>query len=101
MLGYPGVSVLNAARHIVQHAAARNSQLPPTGRSKVITVRPGHSAYFVVSAVDTDPDPQCPGARTGTQLRVYPPNQTKPLIQRGKKYGYQACRLAVGRVYLR
>lgn len=99
LLGYPGVSVIDASGAIVQQAARRYPTLTPTGApTGVLTVAAHASVYFVVSVIDSDPDPQCPGVRTGTRLRVYPPNQTTALIQSGSS-GYQACQMAVGRVF--
>lgn len=98
LFGYPGVSVLDGSGQIVQKAAARNSSLDQGDHGEqTVTVAPGKRAVFVVSAVDTDPDPRCRGARTGTALRVYPPNQTRPIVQQGR---YQACELQVGAVSL-
>lgn len=99
MFGYPGVSVIDSSGAIVQQAARRNPILTPsTAPTGVLTVAAHASVYFVVSAVDTDPDPQRTGVRTGPRLRVYPPNQTSALVQ-SLSPGYEACRLAVGRVF--
>lgn len=99
LFGYPGVSVLDANRHQVQQPAVRAPQLAPTGtRLGQVTLAPGAEAFFVLSVIDTDPDPDCPNPRTGTELRVFPPNQTAPILQPGQ---FQACQAHVSYVFTR
>ncbi|SHF72771.1 Protein of unknown function [Jatrophihabitans endophyticus] len=98
LFGYPGVSVVDDAGDIVQHAAKRMHPGATNATPRLVTLAPGGKVTFLVSATDTDPDPACRGTRTGGRLRVYPPNQTKPLFRTGT---FQACRLQVGPVTTR
>ncbi|MDQ6835639.1 MAG: DUF4232 domain-containing protein [Actinomycetota bacterium] len=94
MIGYPGVAILDAAGHIVQHPAARGNIQAP-GPVRLITLEPGHRARFLVTSSDVIPSPGCPHAYTGTMLQVFPPNQRAALriARRG-----QFCNLRVGPV---
>lgn len=93
MSGYPGVAVLDARGHIVQHAAKRGARQPaPVTR---VTLRPEEHARFLVNSTDVIPSPGCPKSYSGTTLQVYPPNQrTALLLSRTASF----CDLRVGPV---
>jgi hypothetical protein len=78
MTGYPGVAVLDAHGHIVQHPAKRGAMQPaPVTR---ITLRPGERARFLLNSTDVIPSPGCPKTYSGTTLQVYPPNQRTAIL---------------------
>lgn len=97
LTGYPGVAILDASGSIVQRPAVREPGPGTTQQVPVRTVRlrPGGQARFLVSSVDTVPNPDCPASFTGTRLQVYPPNQTTAIYLPGT---YHFCDLAVGPV---
>jgi Protein of unknown function (DUF4232) len=93
MIGYPGVAVLNARGRIVQHPATRGAA--PPARARLVTVKPGRRAQFVLNSTDTIPSPGCPRAYRGARLQVYPPNQRTPLFL---PFTEPFCNLRVGPV---
>ncbi len=88
--GYPGVSYLDAAGHVVQHPALRNG-----GAGRLISLATGHAGYFVVSSTSIVPNPDCAHAFHGSRLRVYPPNNTVALYLHQTR---DFCDLRVGTV---
>lgn len=93
MIGYPGVAVLDAHDEIVQHPAKPGAALPIAVR--LVTLRPGQSAQFLVNSTDVTPSPGCPRAYRGVTLRVFPPNQTVPIL---RPFTGAFCNLRVGPV---
>lgn len=65
--GYPGVSVLDAAHHRIGPAATRTGEPSPK-----VTLAPAHSASAVIRTANGPIGGPC--LRTGTYLRIYPPN---------------------------
>jgi hypothetical protein len=94
LIGFPGVSILDAAGHIVQHPAQRGGIQAPT-RVRLVTLAAGRQARFVITSSDVIPSPGCPHAFAGTTLQVFPPNQRQAL-----KVPHSApfCNLHVGPV---
>lgn len=77
LIGYPGVSVLDAQGKIVQHPAARGtSQHIPV---RLVTLGPGQRAKFLVTSSDVIPSPGCTHQYRGATLQVFPPNQRAAL----------------------
>ncbi len=72
--GYPGVSVLDPAGNLVGQPADRYG---PVGQP--IEVAPGGRAQFVLRISEVT-QPGCAAPRPSTQVQVYPPDQTVPLI---------------------
>ena len=70
MFGYPGVAVLTAHGRIVQHPATRGAALP--ARVRLVTLKPGHRAQFLLNSTDTIPSPGCPRAYRGVRLAGLP-----------------------------
>lgn len=95
MIGYPGVAVLNARGRIVQHPATRGAAVP--AQVRVVRLKPGHRAQFLLNSTDTIPSPGCSRAYQGVRLEVYPPNQKTPLFLR---FTRPFCNLRVGPVEL-
>jgi hypothetical protein len=94
LFGYPGVSILNAAGHIVQHPAQRGGIQAPN-RVRLVTLAGGRQARFIVTSSDVIPSPGCTHAFTGTTLQVFPPNQRQALsVPRPGQF----CNLHVGPV---
>jgi hypothetical protein len=93
MIGYPGVAVLNAHGTIVQHPAVRRAILPAPVR--LVTLKPGRRAQFLLNSTDAVPSPGCPRAYRGVKLQVYPPNQITPLL---RPFKGPFCNLRVGPV---
>ena len=93
MIGYPGVAVLNARGRIVQHPATRGAALP--ARVRLVTLKPGRRAQFLLNSTDTIPSPGCPRAYRGVRLQVYPPNQRAPVLT---PFTRPFCNLRVGPV---
>lgn len=79
MVGYPGVAVLDASGNVVQHPARRGAALPAP--VKLLTLRPGRRAKFLVNSTDVIPSPGCRRPYTGTTLQVFPPNQRAAIRQ--------------------
>ncbi len=80
MRGYPGVSIIDAHGHTVEHPARRGSvgthaPVPV----ETVSVGPGRSGYFLLTSVNVTPSPGCATAFHGSRLRVYPPNNTVAL----------------------
>lgn len=94
LYGYPGVSILDASGHIVQHPAQRGGIQAPT-TVRLVTLAPGHAAHFIVTSSDVIPSPGCPHAFTGTTLQVFPPNQRAAL---NLPHSGSFCNLHVGPV---
>lgn len=94
LFGYPGVSIVNATGHIVQHPAQRGNVQAPA-RVRLITLAAGRQARFIVTSSDVIPSPGCPHAWTGSTLRVFPPNQRQAL---SLPHTAQFCNLRVGPV---
>jgi hypothetical protein len=91
MQGFPGVSVLDAAGHMVGQPAQRNG---PGGQT--IAVRSGQRAQFTLqNSIATQPG--CVTPRPSTQIRVYPPNQRAPLTI---SFAASSCNLFVTAVTL-
>jgi Protein of unknown function (DUF4232) len=93
MIGYPGVAVLNARGRIVQRPATRGAALPTPVR--LVTLKPGRRAQFLLNSTDTIPSAGCPHAYRGVRLQVYPPNQRMPLHA---PFTRPFCNLRVGPV---
>jgi hypothetical protein len=93
MFGYPGVAILDAGGHIVQHPAARRRDSSTPVRR--VTLKPGASAKFLLTSSDVIPSPGCQHAWTGATLQVIPPNQRAALR---RSYTRQFCNLMVGPV---
>jgi len=91
MVGYPRVAVLNARGEIVQHAATRGAALP--ARVRLVALKPGQRARFLLNSTDTVPSPGCLRAYRGVSLRVFPPNQATPIL---KPFKGAFCNLRVG-----
>lgn len=72
--GYPGVSVLDAAGSMVGQPADRSG---PAGQP--IAVAPGIRAQFGLAAGRV-PRPGCAAPQSSTQIQVYPPDQTVPIV---------------------
>ena len=94
LYGYPGVSIIDASGHIVQHPAQRGGIQAPT-TVRLVTLAPGHAAHFIVTSSDVIPSPGCPHAFTGTTLQVFPPNQRAAL---DLPHSGSFCNLHVGPV---
>ncbi|MEA2210223.1 MAG: hypothetical protein QOF83_171 [Solirubrobacteraceae bacterium] len=94
LIGYPGVSILDAAGRIVQHPAQRGGIQTPT-RVRLVTLPAGRQARFIVTSSDVIPSPGCSHAFTGTTLQVFPPNQRQALKL---PHSGQFCNLHVGPV---
>jgi hypothetical protein len=94
LFGYPGVSILDASGHIVQHPAQRGGIQAPT-RVRLVTLAQGRQARFLVTSSDVIPSPGCPHAFSGTTLQVFPPNQRRAL---SVPHAGQFCDLHVGPV---
>ena len=97
MIGYPGVAVLDAHGHVVQHPAVRQ---PGPGTSSPVPVAlvrlpPGQRAKFVLASENVVPNPDCQSAYGGATLSVYPPDQTVPILQ---PFTETFCDLMVGPV---
>jgi hypothetical protein len=93
LLGYPGVAVLDAGGHIVQHPAARRRD--PTTPVRRVILQPGRAAMFLLTSSDVIPSPGCQHAWMGTTLQVIPPNQRTSLR---RPFTRQFCNLRVGPV---
>lgn len=78
LIGFPGVSIVNASGAIVQHPAQRGGIETPV-RIRLVTLARGRQARFIVTSSDVIPSPGCPHAFSGTALRVFPPNQRQSL----------------------
>ncbi len=72
--GYPGVSVLDPAGNLVGQPADRYGPL-----GQPVEVAPGGRAQFVLRISEVT-QPGCAAPRSSTQVQVYPPDQTVPLI---------------------
>jgi len=70
LTGYPGVSFLNGAGSQVGPDATRHQSPEPA-----VTLAPNARAAFQ----EVDPQAACPDSPRGTQIRVFPPNQTASL----------------------
>jgi hypothetical protein len=77
LIGYPGVSILDAQGKIVQHPAARGTSLHIPVR--LVALGPGQRAKFLVTSSDVIPSPGCTHQYKGTTLQVFPPNQRAAL----------------------
>ena len=91
LIGFPGVSLLDAHGQLVNRPATRTPATP-----RLVTVPPGAAAAFVVTSNAVS----CQGAVSryeSQRLRVYPPNNTAALTLGGN---YIACELRVGPVHL-
>jgi hypothetical protein len=99
MVGYPGVSILDAQGRIVQKPAVRSSHPGTTTPVPIalVTLHPGRFATFVLASTDNIPNPDCPTAYAGQTVQVYPPNQTAPIL---KPNPATFCDLVVGPVFL-
>jgi len=77
MTGYPGVSYYAGAdQHQVGDAAAREPEQVPT-----IALRTGESAYAWLNQVNVDNyDPAACQPQAAAGLRVYPPDNTAPVV---------------------
>ena len=93
MVGYPGVAILDASGGIVQHPAARRPD--PSTPVRVVTLRPGSAAKFLLTSSDVVPSPGCQHAWKGKTLQVIPPNTRTALRQ---PYRREFCNLRVGAV---
>ncbi len=93
MIGYPGVAVLDANGKIVQHPARRGAAVAAPVR--LVIVKPGRRARFLVNSTDVIPSPGCARPYTGTTLQVYPPNQRAAIRQ---PHTGSFCNLRVGPV---
>jgi hypothetical protein len=98
LTGYPGVSVINAQGQVVQHPAI---EVPGPGTTtpypvRTITLSSGGHADFMLSSVDTTPNPDCVTAYHGSTLRVYPPGNTVPIEL---PFAGSFCDLTVGPVH--
>jgi len=93
MIGYPRVAVLNEHGQIVQHPATRGAVLPAPLR--LVTLKPGQRAQFLVNSTDTVPSPGCPRSYRGARLRVFPPDQATPILD---PFKVAFCDLRVGPV---
>jgi Protein of unknown function (DUF4232) len=93
MIGYPGVAVLDARGRIAQHPATRGAAIRAPVR--LVTVKPGHRAQFLLNSADVVPSPGCRRLYRGVTLQVFPPNQRTPI--RGPFTGV-FCSLRVGPV---
>jgi len=78
LFGYPGVSLLSSTHAQIGLAAKRGTTVPPV---KVITLAPGATATAQLQIADAlnFPTATC-GPVQATDLRVYPPNQTVPVL---------------------
>ena len=97
MTGFPGVAVLDASGAVVQRPADRSTTL---GNSQPVAatalrIPSGGRAQFVVASTNTVPTGDCPALYRGTDLQVYPPDQTTALHLPGS---YAFCDLRVGPV---
>ncbi len=81
--GYPGVSLLNATGSQVGPDATRHQS-----QESAVTLAPGAKAEFQ----EVDPQAACPDSPRGTQIRVFPPNQTAALMLPVQTY---VCRPSV------
>jgi len=93
MIGYPGVAVLDARGRVVQHPARRGAL--PAAPVRLVTLKPGTRAEFLVNSTDIVPSPGCPRAYRGVSLRVLPPGQSTPIV---KPFKGVFCSLRVGPV---
>lgn len=94
LYGYPGVSILDASGHIVQHPAQRGGIQAPT-KVQLVTLTKGAQARFILTSSDVIPSPGCQHAYTGTTLQVFPPNQRAAL---SVPHSASFCNLHVGPV---
>ena len=97
MIGYPGVAILDNRGHVVQHPAARSTHpgTSPAEPVRLVRLKPGQPAKFLLASTDVIPNRDCRTAHTGKFLQVYPPNQTTPILQ---PYHRSFCDLVVGPV---
>ncbi len=99
MIGYPGVSILNAEGAVVQHPAIWGQlSTHPSVAVALVTLAPTQTATFLTTSSDNTPNSSCPIPFTGVQLRVYPPNQTTALYLADPE---SFCDLGVGPVALK
>jgi hypothetical protein len=62
---------------------------------RLVILRPGQAAKFLVNSTDVIPSPGCPRPFSGTTLQVYPPNQRAAIRQ---PHAGTFCNLRVGPV---
>ncbi|HEY3726119.1 MAG TPA: DUF4232 domain-containing protein [Solirubrobacteraceae bacterium] len=93
LIGYPGVSILDAQGNIVQHPAKRGTSIHI--RVRLISLAPGQRAKFLVTSSDVIPSPGCTHQYRGTTLQVFPPNQ-RAALRLPDSTGF--CNLRVGAV---
>jgi len=100
LFGYPGVAALDAAGRIVQHPAVRSEHPGTSGtvRPGLVRLGPGGSVQFLVTSVDTVPNPDCATSFPATTLQVYPAGQTTALRLHHRM---MICDLEVGAVTTR
>jgi len=93
LYGFPGVSAAGPDGRQLGTAASRDYSDP----IRLVTLRPGATAHAVLRLVDVGnfPPAACRPA-TALGLRVYPPNDRRPVVL---PYPFPACR-KTGPVYL-
>ena len=99
MIGYPGLSILDAQGAVVQHPAVWGAlSTHPPEPVTLVTLAPTQTATFLTTSSDNTPNSSCPTPFTGVQVRVYPPNETTALYLAGPE---SSCDLGVGPVMLK
>src|SRR4051812_34161208 len=76
MVGYPGVSLLDASGQQLGPAATKQ----PGDQAGKVTINPGGTAYFEIRTSEPEPSNGQGCAARGANLRVYPPDSTESLL---------------------
>jgi hypothetical protein len=76
LLGYPGVSYLDASQGAVGQPAGRTVT---GGQPSVVVLSPRGVAHFVVQNSHVAPQPGCESLGSAASIKVYPPDQTTAL----------------------
>ncbi len=76
VFGYPGVSLLDASSNQIGQPATRE----PTNTPTTITLTPGSSASSALHTINEGISTTSPCLVPSTQVRVYPPDETQPIV---------------------
>jgi Domain of unknown function (DUF4232) len=97
MIGFPGVAILDIRGRIVQHPAAWSTHpgTTPPEPVRLVPLKPGQPAKFLLASTDAIPNRDCRTAYTGRSLQLFPPNEATPIRQ---PYHRSFCDLVVGPV---
>lgn len=92
LLGYPGVSYLDASGAQVGPAATRTTTTEPA----LVRLDPAGTAHFVVGNSTVIPQTGCAAPVTAPTLRMYPPDDTGSLDVSATAPGFAVCNPSVG-----